>query len=32
MSGRGQPIKREGTDLGDVLEDGSPHNTQPMRN
>ena len=31
MSGRGQPIKSEGADLGDVLEDGSPHSTQPMR-
>ena len=29
---RCQPRKREGTDLGDALEDGSSHNTQPMGN
>ena len=32
MSGRGQPTKREGTNLGDVQEDCSPHSTQSMRN
>ena len=32
MSGRGQPLKRKGTNLGDIWEDCSPHNTQPVRN
>ena len=32
MSGRGQPINREGTNLGNVREDCSPLTTQPRRN
>ena len=32
MSERGQSIKREGSNRGDIWEDRSPHGTQPMRN
>ena len=31
MSGRGLPINKERTNLGDTQEDWSPHSTQPMR-
>ena len=32
MSGRGQPLKREGINLGNTWDDCSPHSTQPVRN
>ena len=32
MSGRGQPLKRAGINLGDIWDDCSPHSTQPVRN
>lgn len=32
MLGRGQPLKREGINLGDIWDDCSPHSTQPVKN